>query len=353
MCWRHFEPTLKEHVVGEQRLQLRVDGRNVGRVSGQCGPPERPHPSAEERPDIGRDEARVCEGVTQASSKGLTSQVVAIIENVAPHPDELDHGADVRDDRFGRESEVLGGIALTERRRLLERHFRRDVAGERVVRRRLIRHEVECLAARDQLREHVCRVRPEGDRQRPALVRRAADAGERVVERIRLLLDVAHLEAPVDRTLIHLHTEDRRPGHRRRERLRAAHPPEAGREHGAPGEIGGAEVRFPRRAEGLVRPLKDSLGPDVDPRPGGHLPEHRQTLGLESAELVPGRPRGHEQRVGDQDPRSARVRAEHADRLPRLHEERLVVAKTQKGANDLAERVVRAGRTPRAPVDDE
>ena len=60
---------------------------------------------------------------------------------------------------------------------------------------------------------------------------------------------------------------------------------------------------------------------------------------LEPAELVPRRPVGHEVRVGDQHPRRPLVRAEDADRLARLHEQRLVVA----------ERAQRRARSRRRP----
>ena len=62
---REREPPLKQRVVGEQLRQLGVDRRDVGRVTGERGPAERPDPATEERPDIARDEARVCEGFGQ------------------------------------------------------------------------------------------------------------------------------------------------------------------------------------------------------------------------------------------------------------------------------------------------
>ena len=55
----HRKPSLQEDVVGEQSLQLAVDHLDVGRVAGENGPPERADATAEERPDIGRDKARV------------------------------------------------------------------------------------------------------------------------------------------------------------------------------------------------------------------------------------------------------------------------------------------------------
>ena len=56
---RELEPALEQVVVGEEPPQLLVDDSDVGRVAGERGPTERPDPPAEERPDIGRDEARV------------------------------------------------------------------------------------------------------------------------------------------------------------------------------------------------------------------------------------------------------------------------------------------------------
>ena len=90
----------------------------------------------------------VCEGVAQAGSIRLTSQVVSIIENVATHPDEIDHRTDVGDDRLRCEPEVLPRISFPERCRLLERHLGRDIAGEGVVSRGLVGDQVERLAAR-------------------------------------------------------------------------------------------------------------------------------------------------------------------------------------------------------------
>ena len=78
---------------------------------------------------------------------------------------------------------------------------------------------------------------------------------------------------------------------------------------------------------------------DVDPRAGGHLAVHRQPEVLEPAELVPRRPFGHEVRVGDQHARRPLVRAEDADRLARLDEQRLV-ARQRRAA------CARSRRTP-------
>ena len=210
------------------------------------------------------------------------------------------------------------------------------------------------LPASDELREHVGRIPEQRHRQRPALGGgQRARAPRRRPESRSLLVDVPRREPPVDRALIDLDAEDRRPGHRRRERLSAAHAAEARRQDRAPGEIGRAEMHLARRAERLVRALQDALGADVDPRPRRHLPEHRQALGLEPAELVPRRPLGHEQRVRDQHAWRALVRPEDPDRLAGLDEQRLVVAQAEQRPHDVPQRLVRPGRPPGAAVDDE
>ena len=97
-----------------------------------------------------------------------------------------------------------------------------------------------------------------------------------------------------------------------------------------------------RRADGgerFVRALHDALAADVDPAAGRHLAVHRQAAVLEIAEVLPRRPRRHEQRVGDEHARRAGMRPEDADRLARLHEQRFVVL-------ERAQRRARSRRTP-------
>ena len=85
------------------------------------------------------------------------------------------------------------------------------------------------------------------------------------------------------------------------------------------------EVRARAGAERLVRALHDALRADVDPRARRHLAVHHEALAVELVEVLPRRPVRHEVRVRDQHARRVRVRPENADRLARLHEQRLVV----------------------------
>ena len=182
---------------------------------------------------------------------------------------------------------------------------------------------------------------------------RCANARERVVEGVRHLVQVARLEPALDTARVDLHAEDRRAGHRRRERLRAAHPAEARSEDRPATEVWRAEVLLARRSERLVRALEDSLGADVDPATGCHLAEHREPQRLEPSELVPRGPARNEQGVRDEDAGRRLGRAEHGHRLAALHEKGLVGPQAEKRSDDLFQRSVASRGTSGSAVDDE
>ena len=229
----------------------------------------------------------------------------------------------------------------------------RHIAGEGIVRRGLIRDEVEGLAAAGELRHDFGRVAEQPDREATPVPLRRADARERVVQRVGRLVEVARLQATLDPGRIDLHAEnggvEQRPG----ERLCAAHPAQAGGEDRPSGETGGAEMPLRRGREGLVRALENPLRSDVDPASGRHLAEHRQPEPLQPAELVPGRPARDDHRVGDQDTRRGGMGAEDADRLAALDEEGFLRAEPEQGAHDPLQRLVAPCSTAGAAVDDE
>src|SRR5262249_28364453 len=87
---RHAEPPLQKRIVRRQLPPPVVDRCDVSRIAGQHCPPERTDSATKERPDIGRDEARVCERVLYTTFTRLTPQIVAIIENIDAPPDVLE-----------------------------------------------------------------------------------------------------------------------------------------------------------------------------------------------------------------------------------------------------------------------
>ena len=76
---------------------------------------------------------------------------------------------------------------------------------------------------------------------------------------------------------------------------------------------------------------------DIDPRTGGHLAVHGETLLIQFVEMIPGRPVRHEVGVGDQHARRILVGAKDADRLAGLHHQRLVFVEIAQRCDDLVE----------------
>ena len=189
------------------------------------------------------------------------------------------------------------------------------------------------------------------DRQRLAPVAGVDRHPKRFVDVVDRHVEVARLDPPLDPAGVDVDAHDHAVVHRDRERLCAAHPAEAGRERDRPCERPAA-LGADRR-ERLVRALQDPLRADVDPRPRGHLPVHREPEGLEPAELLPRGPLGDEVAVRDQHAGRPFVRLHHTDRLARLDQQGLVAFETAKLPHDRVECLPGTRRPAGAAVDDQ
>ena len=213
----------------------------------------------------------------------------------------------------------------------------RDVAGERIVRGRLIRQKVRRDAASDEFRQYVSRVAFERDRSRDAIAPPCVDLGQRLVKIGRPLVQIGRREPPVDAPPIDFDDERGGAVHGGGKRLRATHAAEAGGDHD-PAAQRAAEVAARSGGESLVRTLHNALGSDVNPAAGRHLAVHRQAAILEVTEGFPGGPGGDEQRVGDEHAGRAGVRTEYGHRFAGLHQQRLVVVERAQRLHDRVER---------------
>ena len=117
-----------------QRLVLReqVEHRLVGagdvlRVAGQRRPAERALALAEQRPDVGRDEAGEVERARVAGQLRLAADRVAVVEDLGALVLEADHRLDVAGHRLARAVGELLRLAL--RRSRASRRTRRRSAG--------------------------------------------------------------------------------------------------------------------------------------------------------------------------------------------------------------------------------
>ena len=169
---------------------------------------------------------------------------------------------------------------------------------------------------------------------------------------MRELVDIADVQPACGAGRIDLDRQADAVVHRHGQRLGAAHPAEPRGERDAASQAA-AEVLAGKLGEGLERALEDPLGADVDPGAGGHLAVHHQALPLELAEVVPGRPLADEVRVRDEHARRPLVRAEDADGLAALDEQRLVVREAAELADDGVEGVPAPRGAAGAAIDDE
>ena len=216
----------------------------------------------------------------------------------------------------------------------------------------LVGDEVEPLAGRRPCGLDLGRVADERDRGRVTIAGRGPRPVERLRGVVRQQVDVPDLEAAARSRLVDLDGQADPLVHRDRQRLGAAHAAETSRQGDGPAQ-GPAEMLASRLGEGLVGALQDALGPDVDPRPRGHLAVHHQPGSLELAEVLPGRPFPDEIGVGDQHSWRPFVGPQHPDRLAALDQEGLVVGEDAELADDRVERVPAANGPARTAVHDE
>ena len=265
---------------------------------------------------------------------------------------KLQHGAHVLGHgALGRLLHALG-IGPAPVLPVAERPALGQIAVDGIVRRGLVGHHVGPHAAPHQLGKDLGRVAEQADRQRLLLPARLLDHGQRLVERLGLRVEIARLQPHLDAARLALDRQHRGARHHGRQRLRAAHAAEARGENPLAGEAA-AVVAPPHLHERLVGALHDALAADVDPRAGRHLAVHHQALAIELVEVRQRRPVRHDVGVGDQHARRVGVRAEHADRLARLHQQRLVAVELAQGCDDAVEALPVARGAADAAVDDE
>ena len=207
-------------------------------------------------------------------------------------------------------------------------------------------------AAADELGQDVRGIGDERHRFADAVLAPAVDGREGAVQVRGELVDVAGLEAAAGACLVDLDDKRGAAVHRDRQRLGAAHAAQPRGQRRRPGQRA-AEVLAGGLGERLVGALDDPLRGDVDPRAGGHLAVHRQALALQLAEVLPGRPVRDEVGVRDQDAGRVARRAEDADRLAGLDEQRLVVLEAPELGDDRVERVPAARRAAGSAVHDQ
>ena len=130
---RHVEPAVERCILGEELLHLAVGLVDVLGVAGERHPAKRPLTSAEERPNIGRDETGKVECVGDAFFPRHLPDVVAVVDCGNAHAQEAQHGIDVFHDRGSRGGFETFGIGFLRLAPPWKRPPRRQVAVHEIV----------------------------------------------------------------------------------------------------------------------------------------------------------------------------------------------------------------------------
>src|SRR5690606_21907188 len=135
-------------------------------------------------------------------------------------------------------------------------------------------------AAADEIGKYLGGIAEHANRDRLLLLAGLVDNGQRLIEVLRLHIEIAGAQPHLDAARLTFDREQRRTRHGRGQRLRAAHAAQTRGENPFAGKIA-AIVSAADLDERLVGALHDALRADVNPRPGRHLAVHHQTLAIE------------------------------------------------------------------------
>ena len=197
-------------VVREELLECLGGDLDVLRVAGKRGPAEGAQALAEERADIGRNEARELEGTLVAGLAGLIADGVAVVKDLGTLILELDHSLDLGShglaSLLGKGGRIRLGLVVP----VFHSDFRRQV-GQRVMCGGLVRDDVYgkfpgALAAQD-LWEDLGGVAHEADGQGLLVLLGIQDQLEGLVKVGDNLIQVALVLTTLQAGLVHVHDE--------------------------------------------------------------------------------------------------------------------------------------------------
>src|SRR4029077_7499535 len=125
---RQPQPAMEVLVIGKRLHDGAIGAIDVLWVAAQRDPAKWALSLAEQRPDVGRYEARDIEGVGDARLERETAQVVAVIEGLDALPLEAEHGPDMLAHRMLHHLQVFLRIACSQVGRFVDAQRRRGIA---------------------------------------------------------------------------------------------------------------------------------------------------------------------------------------------------------------------------------
>ena len=228
---RHVEPAVQVRVVGEELLDLAVGLVDVFGIARQA----RPSGTAPclRRRAAGCTPARTRKGERVGNALVVRDlpDVVAVVERRDALPLEREHRVrrarrSIASRRPSAPRAATGSFCAAFQRSTVQP--RGQIAVDEVVRGRLVGDHVRPHAAPHKLRQDL---RGIAEQARPTAGASSARASSMIASAssrsLRLPVEIARGEAHLDAALLALDREHRRAGHRRRQRLRAAHAAES------------------------------------------------------------------------------------------------------------------------------
>ena len=236
---------------------------------------------------------------------------------------------------------------------LFDRPADRQIAVDQIMRRGLVGDQIgldaALLCAFDQLGQNLRRIAKQADGHRFTALTVMFNQRQRVVQILRLFVQIACAQAKINAALLALDVQRHRARERRRQRLCATHTAQTGGQNPTPRPVA-AKMLTPRLDKGLIRALHNALRANVNPATGGHLAVHEQSLAIQFVKMFPIRPFRHEVRVRQQHARRIGMGFEHTHRFARLHQQRFILIQIfQRRQNRVIARPV-ARRTTDAAV---
>src|SRR2546428_360510 len=202
---READPPSERLIARELAQDDAVRLDDVVRTPGHRDPSERTAALREERADEQRHEALEGERVFDAGLFRLTANVVPVVEDDAPGPEEIEHRLDVDGNRIAGATHVLLGILGTQCGGFRSGQTAVDVSSERVVGAGLVRHDVRTNLALHHLGMDVGAVPDEPDRERSPARLRVEGHFQGLVEFEHDPIAVSVRHPPSDAVLVDFH----------------------------------------------------------------------------------------------------------------------------------------------------
>ena len=268
---------------------------------------------------------------------------------------KIEHGLHVLRARLRRllaQARVLCVIGLC-RFPLFDRPADRQITVDQIMRRGLVSDQIgldaALLCAFDQLGQNLRRIAKQADGHRFAARTVVLDQGQRVVQILRLFIEITRAQTKINAALLTLNVQRHRARERRRQRLCATHTAQTCGQNPTPRPVA-AKMLTPRLDKGLIRALHNALRANINPATGGHLAVHEQSLAIQFVKMFPIRPFRHKVRVRQQHARRIGMGFEHTRRFARLHQQRFILIQIfQRRQNRVIARPI-ARRTTDAAV---